>query len=62
MPYYEYKCTSKQCNKETTINCKMSEMSPTIKCECGEIMTRKIENLVAGYQFNCSGAYGKKSD
>lgn len=63
MPKYEYKCTSKTCNHELTINCKMSEYSPIQKCEnCGSDMERKVENMICGYQAKCQGFYGKKSN
>ena len=62
MPSYEYQCSSKQCTEEKTILCKMSEYKNEILCEkCLAIMRRKPEGLVAGYQVNCSGFYGKHS-
>lgn len=62
MPQYQYKCTNPDCDNETTIDCKMSQYSPTIQCtKCDEPMTRKVENLIAGYQCNVQGFYGKVS-
>lgn len=61
MPYYEYKCSDKNCNNETTVNCKMSEMKSEIECEvCGSIMKRKIENMVCGLSIDNTNSFYRK--
>lgn len=57
MPSYKYKCTSKNCNAEKTIVCKMSEYSPTIQCECGEDMIRKVDDLVCGMSIDKTNSF-----
>lgn len=60
MPSYKYKC--KKCNNEIEINCKMSDYSPTILCECGELAERKVKDILPqNYIVNCGGFYGKSS-
>lgn len=59
MPRYQYECN---CGNEAIKDCKMSEYSPTITCDCGKEMTRKVANMVCGYQAKYSGFYGKKSN
>lgn len=62
IPQYLYKCSNENCDNEAEINCKMTEYTPIIPCEkCNSDMTRKVENMVAGYQAKCSGFYGKSS-
>jgi putative FmdB family regulatory protein len=59
MPAYTYYCP--KCNKDITVNRKMSAYTPTIICQdCLEEITRKIEDLLPqNYIVNCSGFYGK---
>jgi predicted nucleic acid-binding Zn ribbon protein len=57
MPSYQYKCSNKNCNEEKIVICKMSEYSPTIKCECGDIMTRKPDDLICGISIDKTNSF-----
>jgi len=60
MPRYLFHCEI--CNTDETVDKKMSEYNPDEPCKiCNNPMTRKVENMVCGYQ-TCKGFYGKTSN
>lgn len=60
MPSYKYHCI--YCNVDETVDKKMTDYNPDEPCPiCNKPMTRKVENMVCGYQAKCDGFYGKKS-
>ena len=61
MPLYEYQC--KKCNKLLQIYTSLDNIKKGVKCECGNMATRKYSlagihifkpyfNVMAGEQFN----------
>lgn len=56
MPQYTYYCP--KCNKDITINRKMSEYTSTIVCDdCLEEITRKPNDLVCGLSVDKTGDF-----
>jgi len=61
LPQYIYQC--KNCNREITVTCKMSQYCPTAICDvCGESVERKVEDLVCGLSIDTTGDFYRKTN
>jgi predicted nucleic acid-binding Zn ribbon protein len=59
LPKYLYQC---KCGNQIEVNCKMSEYSPTTKCEYGEMAERKADDLGCGLSIDGTGAFYRKTN
>lgn len=58
MPDYRYFCEN--CGNSFEINCKMSEVKETVKCEkCNQLAKRDISDFGTSSFWKCGGAFGK---